>query len=132
MWVIPLMVALCVSLTCLALFVYNLLPDDSQPMTEDDSWARVQQAGVLRVATSADYPPFSYYNDAFIIDGFDPALIRDIGMILGLDVEVTDYAFDGLDAVLQIGQADVVIDTDCTLGELKENVVELWQGLSSP
>ena len=30
---------------------------------QDDSWQKVQQAGVLRVGTSADYPPFEYYND---------------------------------------------------------------------
>ncbi|MFL7867697.1 MAG: transporter substrate-binding domain-containing protein, partial [Anaerolineales bacterium] len=52
--------------------------------TQDDSWAKVQAAGVLRVATSADYPPFSYTNQDFFIDGFDPALIRGIGDKLGV------------------------------------------------
>lgn len=79
------------------------------PAVEDDSWAKVQAAGVLRVATSADYPPFSYTNQDFAIDGFDPALIRAIGDKLGLRVQVTDYAFEGLAAALQAGQADVAI-----------------------
>jgi len=76
---------------------------------EDDSWERVKLAGVLRVATSADYPPFSFYNQDIVIDGFDPALIREIGTRLGVQVEITDYAFQSLDAVLQNGQADVAI-----------------------
>jgi dephospho-CoA kinase len=36
-----------------------------------------------------------------------------------------------MSAAERVKQADVVIDTDCTLGELKEKVVELWQGLDS-
>lgn len=77
--------------------------------TQDDSWEKVQAAGVLRVATSADYPPFSYQNQAYVIDGFDPALIREIGNKLGVQVQITDYAFEGLGAALKTGQADVAI-----------------------
>ena len=75
----------------------------------DDSWERVKLAGVLRVATSADYPPFSFYSQDFAIDGFDPALINEIGTRLGIRVEITDYAFESLNAVLQNDQADVAI-----------------------
>jgi polar amino acid transport system substrate-binding protein len=76
---------------------------------EDDSWERVRLAGVLRVATSADYHPFSFFNDDFVIDGFDPALIKAIGTRLGIQVEITDYAFESLNTVLQNDQADVAI-----------------------
>jgi len=79
------------------------------PVAQDDSWERVQAAGVLRVATSADYPPFSYQNQDFAIDGFDPALIREIGNKLGVQVQITDYAFEGLYPVLNVGQADVAM-----------------------
>ena len=75
----------------------------------DDSWERVKLAGVLRVATSADYPPFSYYNQDFMIDGFDPALIKEIGSRLGIRIEITDYAFGSLNVVLQNDLADVAI-----------------------
>lgn len=79
------------------------------PETPADTWQMIQEAGVLRVATSADYPPFSYYNSENRIDGFDPALIREIGTILGVEVEITDYAFTGLLSTLRIGQADLAI-----------------------
>ncbi|MFN2234340.1 MAG: transporter substrate-binding domain-containing protein [Anaerolineales bacterium] len=108
-WVIPLILVLCVVLACLGVFGYNWLRDRAVPVTEDDSWTRVQEAGVLRVATSADYPPFSYFNDDYVIDGFDPALIRDVGIVLGVETEISDFAFEGLASVLQVGQADVAI-----------------------
>ena len=81
----------------------------SPQTAEDDSWEQIKLAGVLRVATSADYPPFSYYNQDFVVDGFDPALIREVGKKLGIQVEITDYAFESLNAVLQNDQADVAI-----------------------
>jgi dephospho-CoA kinase len=36
-----------------------------------------------------------------------------------------------MSAAERVRQADVVIDTDCTLDELEKKVVELWQGLDS-
>lgn len=108
-WVLPLVLVLCVSLVCLGVFIYNWLQDDAPPMGADDSWARVQEAGVLKVSTSADYPPFSFYNENYLIDGFDAALIRDIGTKLGVQVEIEDFAFDGLGSALKVGQTDVAI-----------------------
>ena len=108
-WVIPLVLVLCVALACIGVFIYNWLQDGSPPPSEDDSWARVQEAGYIRVATSADYPPFTYYNDDNKIDGFDIALIRDIGIVLGVTTEVSDYAFEGLGPALQVGQEDLAI-----------------------
>ena len=103
-WAWVLGVVLCVALIALAFVFFN-----RPPAAQDDSWEKVQAAGVLRVATSADYPPFSYQNQDFAIDGFDPALIREIGNKLGVQVQITDYAFEGLKAVLEVGQADVAI-----------------------
>jgi arginine/lysine/histidine transporter system substrate-binding protein len=76
---------------------------------QDNSWQQVQQAGVLRVGTSADYAPFEYYNDKFVLDGFDIALIQQIGQKLGLKVELNDFAFDGLPTAVALDQVDVAI-----------------------
>jgi ABC-type amino acid transport substrate-binding protein/heat shock protein HslJ len=76
---------------------------------QDDSWQKVLDAGVLRVGTSADYPPFEYYNDQFQLDGFDIALIQALGEQLGLKVELNDFAFDGLPAAVAIDQVDLAI-----------------------
>jgi ABC-type amino acid transport substrate-binding protein/heat shock protein HslJ len=108
-WVIPLVLILCVAFACVGVFIYNWWQGSRLPAEVDDSWTRVQEAGVIRVATSADYPPFAYYNDDFELDGFDIALIRDIGIVLGVTTEPSDYAFEGLGSALQVGQADVII-----------------------
>src|SRR5512136_2123925 len=63
------------------------------PAATDNSWDKVQQAGALRVGTSADYEPYEYYNDKFQLDGFDIALIEAIGKQLGVKVDLNDYAF---------------------------------------
>ncbi len=108
-WVIPLVLVLCVSLACVGVYLFNRWQDDAPPVAIDASWTRVQEAGVLKVATSADYPPFSYHNQDHVIDGFDPALMREIGTKLGVRVEIEDFAFEGLGATLNVGQADVSI-----------------------
>jgi polar amino acid transport system substrate-binding protein len=61
------------------------------------------------VATSADYPPFEYYNEEFALAGFDIALIQQIGERLGVQVELNDFAFDGLAAAVAADQADVAV-----------------------
>jgi ABC-type amino acid transport substrate-binding protein len=89
--------------------VGTMVPTVERPGAADDSWRKVQQAGVLRVGTSADYPPFEYDNDEFQLDGFDIALIQAIGQQLGLKVELNDFAFDGLPTAVAIDQLDVAI-----------------------
>ena len=96
----------------LVLLVVGLFNQDVEtepaPST-DDSWTRVQTSGVLRVGTAADYPPFEYYNDQLEIDGFDAALIREVGNKLGVQTEISDFAFPSLADAVRIGQIDVAI-----------------------
>jgi ABC-type amino acid transport substrate-binding protein len=72
-------------------------------------WEKIQKAGVLRVATAADYAPFAYYDKNFKIDGYDIALIKEVAKQLNLKVEVNDFAFEGLGGAIANGQADVAI-----------------------
>ena len=60
-------------------------------------WQKIKAAGKIVVGTSADYPPFEYYDKNFKMDGFDIALMQEIGKQLGLKVQFRDMAFDGLD-----------------------------------
>jgi len=75
----------------------------------DNSWARVQSSGTLRVGTAADYIPFGYHTSDFALDGYDIALSRALGEVLGVQVELTDMAFDGLLGAVQLGQIDMAI-----------------------
>jgi len=96
----------------LILFLVGLFNQEAEtapaPST-DDSWTRVQTSGVLRVGTSADYPPFEYYNEQLAIDGFDMALVREISNKLGVQTEISDFAFPSLADAVRIGQIDVAM-----------------------
>jgi polar amino acid transport system substrate-binding protein len=87
------------------------LPPEPPPTQapQDESWLKVQQAGVLRVGTTADYPPFEYLNENLVLDGFDIALIQQIVQRLGLKVELNNFAFDDLPSAVAIDQVDVAI-----------------------
>jgi polar amino acid transport system substrate-binding protein len=75
----------------------------------DSSWARIQAAGKIVVGTSADYPPFESYASPGQLDGFDIALMDEIGRRLGVTIEYHDFAFDGLGPALLQGQLDAAI-----------------------
>lgn len=85
----------------------TVLPPTSVP--GDNSWSQVSTSGRMVVGTSLDYPPFSFRNEQFQPDGFDMALIRDIGGRLGVGVEIKDMAFDSLFDALSLRQIDVAI-----------------------
>lgn len=89
------------------------LAASAQPQTTPhdpaDDWERVQQAGVLVLGTAADYPPFEFYNSNHELDGFDIALAKALGAVLGIEVKYNDFAFDGLLNEVQLGQVDGAI-----------------------
>ncbi|NOR89919.1 MAG: transporter substrate-binding domain-containing protein [Anaerolineales bacterium] len=95
----------------IALIAFALFGSCSTPPPDagDDSWAKIEAAGVMNVGTAADYAPFEYYNEQLVMDGFDIALIREVANVLGVSAEVTDFAFQGLGGALQIGQVDLLI-----------------------
>lgn len=100
--------ALAVVMTA-AILVGCVAPPTPTPVPPPDLWNQIQSNGVLRVGTSADYPPFEYYNNRYQLDGFDIGLIREIGKQLGVEVEIKDYAFDGLFNALELGSIDAAI-----------------------
>jgi polar amino acid transport system substrate-binding protein len=83
--------------------------DETPAPVATDLWQQILASGKIKVATAAGYPPFEYYDENFRLDGFDIALIKAIGQELGVEVEITDFAFDGLADALRIGQADLAI-----------------------
>jgi ABC-type amino acid transport substrate-binding protein/heat shock protein HslJ len=79
------------------------------PPAVDSSWDRIQAAGKIVVGTSADYPPFESYVGSGQIDGFDIALMDEIGRRLGVQIEYHDLPFDALGPAVLQGQIDVAI-----------------------
>ncbi len=73
----------------------------------DPTWDRITAAGKMVVGTAADYPPFTFYNTSFQLDGFDIALMREIASRLNLQIEFQDIAFDGLYNAMLVNQIDL-------------------------
>jgi len=61
--------------------------------------------GVLVMGTSADFPPFEFYEGDQIV-GLDPDIARAIGDILGYEIEILDMDFDVVILAVQQGQVD--------------------------
>jgi len=75
----------------------------------DAAWTRIQANQRIVVGVAAGYPPFEYYNHSYQLDGFDIALMREIGRKLGIEVDFQDLVFEFLGPALQIGQVDAAI-----------------------
>ncbi len=74
----------------------------------DDSWARVQNSGVLLVGLDPTFPPFENA-DTGELHGLDVDLAYALGQELGLTVEFRYLGYDGLYDALATRQVDVLL-----------------------
>lgn len=61
--------------------------------------------GVIDFGTSADFPPYEYYENDEIV-GIDPDIVRAIGDYLGYEVRLHDMDFNTIIASIQSGKMD--------------------------
>lgn len=73
-----------------------------------DDLADVMKEGKLTVALAPDYVPFAYYDQTGTLTGIDAELIKEIGKRMGVQIDLVDYAFDGMVDALKVGQVDVI------------------------
>ena len=97
----------------IVLLVLSLLTTIETVSAEDgSSLERVQDAGVLRVGTSADFPPFEFYatiDGKREIVGMDIFIAEKIAEDLGVELEVQDLGFDSLLPALETNNVDMVV-----------------------
>jgi polar amino acid transport system substrate-binding protein len=67
----------------------------------------VKDAGVLRLATSLQWPPFGYKNDNGDPEGIDIDLITLLAEKLGLTLEITDVKFPSIIPGVNTGRFDI-------------------------
>lgn len=91
-------------------------------VTTDATWDRIQKNGKIVVGVSMDYPPFEYIDTKFVADGFDIALISELGKQLKLPMDVRNYAFNGLYNALETGQIDIAISAITVTGQREDYV----------
>ncbi len=68
--------------------------------------AAKQPAGKLTMATEATFPPYEYYEGDKIV-GIDVEIAQIIAEKLGMELEVTDIAFDSILPGVQTGKYDI-------------------------
>jgi len=71
--------------------------------------AAIKKAGVIKVGTSADYPPFESVDANGNKVGFDVDLMTEIAKRLDIKLEWVDMPFDSLIAAVQEGKIDASI-----------------------
>jgi|SRR5690625_111393 len=76
---------------------------------------------VLKMGTSADFPPFETRDTDGELIGFDIDLAHLIAEELGYELEIEDMKFDGLLGALQTNRLDMVMSGMSATEERKEN-----------
>jgi ABC-type amino acid transport substrate-binding protein len=75
----------------------------------DETWARIQQRGTLRVGMDASYPPFEWVDGEGQFHGYDVELARMLGERWGVDVVFISAHLDGLYDALKVDRFDLII-----------------------
>ncbi|PRY83172.1 ABC transporter substrate-binding protein/permease [Alkalibacterium olivapovliticus] len=89
-----------------------MIPGTSASAEDGSALQRVQDAGVLVVGTSADFPPFEFYA---VVDGerqvvgMDMMIAQKIADDLGVELQIEDIGFDSLLPALEARNVDVII-----------------------
>lgn len=77
---------------------------------------------ILKLATSADFPPFESRDTEGNYEGFDIELAELIAEDLGYELQIEDMSFDGLIGALQANRVDMVMAGMSATEERRENV----------
>lgn len=88
-----------------------------------DELDTIKENGVMRIAMSGAYPPFNFVNEENEVVGFDPAIGREIGKRMGVDVEVVTTAWDGIIAGLLANKYDAIVGS-MSITEERDEVVD--------
>ncbi|WP_368259460.1 transporter substrate-binding domain-containing protein [Enterococcus sp. 2201sp1_2201st1_C11_2201SCRN_220225] len=119
------------SMTLGALFLLGACGSGGKDSTSSESedtnkLEEVKKAGVLKVGTSADFPPFEFHT---MVDGKDTIVGADVDMVntiakeLGVKVQWSDTEFDPMLASLQQGNLDMGVSGISATAERKKNML---------
>ncbi|MBS9338107.1 ABC transporter substrate-binding protein/permease [Fructobacillus sp. M2-14] len=101
-----------IALATLLIFIMSVVAGGTKASADDNSLQKMKDAGVLRVATSPDYPPFEFQAtiDGKSKDvGMDIEIAKQIAKDLGLKLKVMDMDFGSTLVAVQTGKVDMAI-----------------------
>lgn len=105
-----------------AMLAFGLFAVAAPTPAAADDLDRIRDRGVLRVALSGVYPPFSMTNDQNEVVGFDVDIAKEIASRLGVEAEIITTAWDGIIAGLVTGRFDTIIASMSITPERQEVV----------
>ena len=73
---------------------------------EKTAWDRIEESGVLKVATSGTLFPSSYHGDDNELTGYEVEVVKEVADRLGLEVDFMEMGVDGMLTAVQSGQVD--------------------------
>jgi len=93
--------------------------EEKAPMTSLD---KIKAAGVIKVGTSPDYPPFEGVDENGNIVGFDIDLSKEIATELGVKAEFVRMGFDTIITAVKNGQVDLGMSSFSVNEERKQSI----------
>ncbi|MGM9930064.1 transporter substrate-binding domain-containing protein [Pradoshia sp.] len=89
--------------------------------TDKTAWENIKEKGTLKAATSGTLFPASYHDsDSNELTGYDVEVAKELADRLGLKIEFTEMAFDGMLSSINSGQVDFAINDITVTDERKE------------
>ncbi|MBS8097809.1 transporter substrate-binding domain-containing protein, partial [Streptococcus suis] len=82
----------------------------SSSSAEQTQWEKIQEAGVLKVATPGTLFPTSYYNDAKELVGYEIDMINEIGKRLKLEIEYQEIGVAEAFTAVDSGKVDISVN----------------------
>ena len=86
----------------------NQPDEDNAETAGDDSLAKVQSAGVLKIGTEGTYAPYSYHEEDGSLVGFDVEIAELIAEKLGVKAEFVETKWDAMIAGLDAKRFDII------------------------
>lgn len=86
-------------------------PKAAETAQEDSQWAKIEKAGVIKVATPGTYQPTSYHDEKTNeLTGLEIEMMNEIAKRLGVKVEYTELAFAESFTSIDNGSVDLFIN----------------------
>ena len=105
-------------LSSLALAACSTASNSSEDTVTE--WERVQEAGVLKVATPGTLYPTSYYNDNKELVGYEIDMLKEIGERLDLEIEFQEIGVAEAFTSVDSGKVDISVNNLDTTEERLE------------
>ncbi|NLK38144.1 MAG: basic amino acid ABC transporter substrate-binding protein [Epulopiscium sp.] len=102
-------------------------PAEEQPKEDATSGATnaaeaTENGGTLIMATNAEFPPYEFYGESGDVVGIDAEIAAAIAEKLGMELEISDMAFDSIIPAVVSGKADFAAAGMTVTEERKANV----------